>query len=101
MKSGADFEQTADPSPQIYGAGRRFGDARKDLEPGALAGAIAANDADGLTGRNLKADVAQSPYCVDRAARAAAQTSERRAERARQRFAQGPVGFTLANAVLL
>src|SRR5258708_27686652 len=101
MKSGADFEQTADASIQIDCAGRRFSDARKDLEQGAFAGAVAANDADGLARINLEADVAQRPDGLRGGAPIAAQTSERCAERVRQRVAQGPVSLTLANAVLL
>ncbi len=46
MEAGADLQQAADAPADLDLAGGGGGDAREDLEPGALAGAVAADDAD-------------------------------------------------------
>ena len=50
VEAGADFEQARDAAPQLDAAARRLGDAAQDLEQRALAGAVAADDAEHLAG---------------------------------------------------
>src|SRR5262249_13729486 len=61
VKAGAHLEQTADPAAHLGFAGRRFRDARQDLEERALAGAVAADDADQLAAPHLERQVLQGP----------------------------------------
>jgi len=46
MKAGTDLQERAHPAPDLGVAFRRLGDAGEDLQKGALAGAVAADDAD-------------------------------------------------------
>ena len=48
MKAGADFQQARDAAAQGDAPGGRLGDAAEDLEQRALAGAVAADDAEDL-----------------------------------------------------
>ena len=48
VEAHADLEQAADATVDLRPARGRLGDAREDLEQGALAGAVAADDADHL-----------------------------------------------------
>ena len=61
MKAGADFEKAADASVKLDLARGRVGDLREDLQEGAFAGAVAADDADDFAFLNVEGDVAQSP----------------------------------------
>ena len=61
MGAGADLQQAADAPADFDLAGGGGGDAREDLEQGALAGAVAADDAEDLALLDLEADVAQGP----------------------------------------
>jgi len=96
----SDFEQTADASIQIDCAGRRFSDARKDLEQGAFAGAVAAMMRP-ASPNQLRSDVAHAHMSPWRRAHCRSNVLNGALERVRQRVAQGPVALTLANAVLL
>ena len=58
MEARADLEQTADAALDLYPTRGGLGDARKNLEQGALAGAVAADDADHLPGLDVEAHVA-------------------------------------------
>ena len=61
MKAGADLEQAADPAFDLDLAAGGGGDAGEDLEQGALAGAVAADDAEDLALADLEAGVAPGP----------------------------------------
>ena len=61
MKAGPDLEQAGDAAAQHDAALGRLGDAAQDLEQRALAGAIAADDADDLALLDLEADVLAAP----------------------------------------
>src|SRR5262249_2476358 len=80
MEAGAHLEQAADAAMDLGAARRRRRDAREDLQQGALAGAVAADDADRLAARDLEAHVAQRPqFLVVAAAERAAQPARERA----------------------
>ena len=78
MKAGAYFQQTADPAIQDHAAFGGLGYSGKNFEEGRFAGPVAADDADYFAGRNLKADVFQSPD-FGAALAALPQTTQRRA----------------------
>src|SRR5262249_2225816 len=61
VEAGADFEQAANAPVQLYGSLGRLRDAGKDLEQGALAGAVAADDADDLAAFDLEGDALEGP----------------------------------------
>ena len=61
MEAGADLQQAAQAALDLDLAGGGGGDAREDLEEGALAGAVAAEDAEDRALADLEADVAQGP----------------------------------------
>ena len=61
MEAGHHLQQAADAPLDLDLTGGGGGDAREDLEEGALAGAVAADDAEDLALANLEADVAQGP----------------------------------------
>ena len=61
MKARPDFEQCAEAAVHGRFTGRRQRDAGKHLEQRALAGAVAADDAERLSMRNVERDVAQRP----------------------------------------
>ena len=71
MKAGSDLEQAADPAAERRTARRRLGDPTQDLEQRRLAGSIAADDADDLSGLDLEGDVLECPMSPS-SARAAA-----------------------------
>ena len=64
MEAGADFQQAPDAAGDLGLALGRLGDAREDLEQRALAGAVAADDADHFTAVHLEAHVLQGPEGV-------------------------------------
>ena len=65
VKAGADLEQAADAAAQPHPALGRLGDAAEDLEQRALAGAVAADDADDLALLDFEAHVLQRPKLLD------------------------------------
>src|SRR6185503_12319845 len=71
MKSGAHFEQRADPAIDIGITVGRICDSRQNLEQGTLAGAIAADDADDLTSFDLEGNIFDGPDGLVQLSRAA------------------------------
>ena len=65
VKAGADLEQAADAAAQPHPPLGRLGDAAEDLEQRALAGSVAADDADDLALLDLEADILQRPEFLD------------------------------------
>ena len=65
MKTGADLEQARDAAAQHDAALRRLGDAAEDLEQRALAGTVAADDADDLAPLDLEAHILERPEFLD------------------------------------
>src|SRR5262249_45445773 len=61
VEAGADFEEAANPAVDHSPSLGRLGDARKDFEERALAGAVAADDADHLAAFDLEGDVLEGP----------------------------------------
>ena len=61
VEAGADLEQRADPPVDLGPSRAGLGDPRQDLEQRALAGAVAADDAEGLALLDLERHVAQGP----------------------------------------
>jgi hypothetical protein len=59
VEPGADFEQRTDPAAQDDLATCWRGNSRQDLEQGALAGAIATDQTEGIALCDLEADVVQ------------------------------------------
>ncbi|MPM37999.1 hypothetical protein SDC9_84622 [bioreactor metagenome] len=59
VEAGADLEQAAHPAAQLDPPGGRGGDPGEDLQQSRLAGAVAADDPDGLTERHREIDVGQ------------------------------------------
>ena len=57
METGTNFQQAADTALDLDLPGGGRGDARQDLEQGALTGAVAADDAEDLALADLEADV--------------------------------------------
>ena len=64
MEAGADLQQRADAAVELGAAGGRLRDPREDLQQGALAGAVAADDADDLAALDLEGDVLEGPERV-------------------------------------
>src|SRR2546425_2006413 len=61
MKAGADLEQAADATIDVYFAVGWFGDAGEHFKQSGFARAVASNDADDFTPLDLEGNVAQSP----------------------------------------
>ncbi len=61
VEAGADLQQCADPSFEVHFAGGGFGDVGEDLEQGALAGAVVADDAEHFALFDLEVDVPERP----------------------------------------
>src|SRR5205807_1969610 len=61
MEAGANFQQRADAAVDNGTSRAGLGDAREHFEQGALAGAVAANDAHGLAVLDLERDVLEGP----------------------------------------
>src|SRR4029453_13206329 len=61
VEAGADLDDRAQPPAQPRLADARLGDARQDLQQGALAGAVAADDPHHLAAPHVERDVAQRP----------------------------------------
>ena len=59
VEAAAELEEGGDPALDAYGAFAGLQGAGNDLEEGGLAGAVAADDADGLAAADLEADIAQ------------------------------------------
>src|SRR5262249_55753285 len=82
VKARADFEQAADAAVNVYLAGRRLCNARKDFEQRGFACAVAPDDTHHLARLHFKADIFQRP---DRAVFSTT-ISPKPAERGAQRF---------------
>ena len=95
MEARAHLEQAADAAVDLDPAVGRLGDAREDLEQRALAGAVAADDADHLPGLDVEAHVAQRPHVAHVPGRrtGVAQPAKRRGGDAGDRVAQGVVAL--------
>ena len=65
VKAGADLEQAGDAAAQHDPPLGRLGDAAQDLEQRALAGAVAADDAQDLALLDLEADILERPEFLD------------------------------------
>ena len=61
VKAGADLEQARNPALDCDAPLGRLGDAREDLQQCALAGAVAADDADHLAALDLEAHILERP----------------------------------------
>ena len=61
VEAGAELEQRADAAVDLHGARRRLDDPGEHPQQRRLARAVAADQADGLAGRDLGRDVAQRP----------------------------------------
>src|SRR5579863_3298333 len=106
METGADLEQATDTAVKFDPSGGRFGDARKHLEQGRFAGAIASDDAEHLTRRHFEIYVAQGPYVARVGSgrpigEARAQSAPRRRDRPRDRIAKGAIRLALPDPVAL
>jgi hypothetical protein len=66
MESRPDLEQRGHPAAQDGATLGRLGDARKNLEQGTLARAVAADDADDLSNLHVERDSAQGPEALHR-----------------------------------
>ena len=64
MEAGAHLQQAGDAARAVHAAAGRLGDAREDLEQGALPRAVAADDADHLAALHLEGDVLERPEVV-------------------------------------
>src|SRR5262249_5445670 len=64
VKPGSHLEQGADAAANLHITARRLGDARQDLEQGALAGAVAADDSQDLAAFELEGDVVERTEAV-------------------------------------
>ena len=64
MEAGADLEEGADPALEVDLAFGGGGDAREDLQEGALAGAVPADDAHDLALLDLEVDVLERPESI-------------------------------------
>src|SRR5712671_1258249 len=65
MESGADLQEARNPPAQPNPPRGRLRDAADDLEQGALAGAVLADDADHLSALDLEAHVLEGPELLD------------------------------------
>src|SRR3990172_13377853 len=61
VKTGSHFQKGTNPAVKIHPAGGWAGYTRQDLEQGALAGAIASDDADRFTTFDFEGDIIQRP----------------------------------------
>src|SRR5215472_6896721 len=61
VKAGADFEQARDAAAERDPPGSRFGDTAQNFQKGALAGAVAADDAQNVALLDLEADILERP----------------------------------------
>ena len=105
VEAGADLEQAADAAADVDAPLRRLGDPREDLQQRALAGPVAADDADHLAFADLEGGIPQCPEdvlgvgIVREGVQSAevAKVPERRAQRRLQR-ADERVGRRLSRA---
>src|SRR5262245_25989535 len=65
MKPGADLQQARDPSAQRQASLGWLGDTAQDVEQRALAGAVAADDADDFALLHLEAHILERPELLD------------------------------------
>ena len=104
MEAGADFQEAADSAVNDRSAGGWLGDAGEDLQEGALAGAVSADDADDLAWLDPEGDIPERPEGVVAVGGRAevADSAEGRLESIHEGFAEGPIGLGLqADLVLL
>jgi hypothetical protein len=101
VEAGAYLQQRADPAADPAPAAGGLGDAREDLEQGALARAVAADDPHHLAALDLERDVFQRPQVVRMGiGRLGIGRLVAAAEHACQRVAQGIVAL-LARAQVI
>ncbi len=105
MEAGTDFQQRADAAADLRVPSRRLDDARQHLEQRALAGAVAADQADHFARLDVEGDAVQGPEAVllapgrpRLAAQGAADPPERRLGAVGDRIAQSPVAVMLLGA---
>ena len=103
MESRADLEQAAHGPPNLRGARRRLGYARKNFEQSGLAGAVAADHADDFALLHLEADLAQRPNlsAFGRAVRFLVPKPRRRAHNFLYAVAQSQIPLPRDNPVAL
>src|ERR1035437_253204 len=61
MESGADLQQAADSSPDVYVAIRRLGDAGQHLQQGAFARTVASDDTNDFALADIERNIIKSP----------------------------------------
>src|SRR5690349_17744427 len=61
MKAGTELDQRRDPAGDVHRPGAWLADAGDKLEHRALAGAVAADDAERAAGRNVEGDPVEGP----------------------------------------
>ena len=101
VETGSHFEQAADAAEDRRAPARRPGDPREDLQQRRLAGAVPADDPDGLAGGDLEGDVLERPQELVAARPAAAEAAGREPREGDERVAQCLVRLALADPVPL
>ena len=69
MKAGADFQKAGDASENPHAPARWLGNPAEDFEQGALAGAVAPDNAEHLAPADVEADILERPIFLDLVAR--------------------------------
>src|SRR5262245_5475040 len=102
MESRADFQQTADASAQLRLTFGWLRDLRQDLEQRALAGAVAADDADDIAAAHVKRHVTERPkFCRLLITSFAGHPAHRTLEGVGEGIAQRRMAFAPPELVLL
>jgi len=100
VEAGADLQEGTDPAPHDDLALGRVGNAGEDLEEGALAGAVPADDAEHLTALDLEVDILEGPEGVLRCPEVL-KGSDGVPDAGSDTFREGFVGFIHPDLVLL
>src|SRR6185295_1900953 len=100
MKTRPDFKQARHAPIQLDAPERRLSDARKDLEQRRLARAVASDDADDLTRRDLEVEIFHGPE-RGRLVAVLAQRAHGPAREVHERLAQCRVGETSTTKLVL